>query len=64
MVQEFPNITTEAALLPYPSRGVDHQIDFLARSSLPSLPHYRLSPHEATILQQQVNTLLQEGLVM
>lgn len=64
LLLEFSEIT-EGDVPPTlpPIRGVEHQIDLIPGSPLPNLPHYRMSPREADILQGQVNELLQSGLI-
>lgn len=42
-------------------REIQHQIDFIPGSGPPNLPHYRLNPKEARILQEKVEALLQIG---
>lgn len=42
---------------------MERQIDLVHAASLRNLPHYWMSSREVTILQNQVQTLLQEGLV-
>lgn len=38
-----------------PMRGVQHAINLIHRSSLPNLPHYRMSPAENEELNRQLN---------
>ncbi|XP_020699390.2 uncharacterized protein LOC110111734 [Dendrobium catenatum] len=44
-------------------RSVQHQIDFTPGATIPHLPHYKMSPHEHTILQDIVDELLQKQLI-
>jgi hypothetical protein len=44
-------------------RDIQHQIYLTLRASLSNRPHYRMSPKENQILQEQVEDLIKKGLV-
>ncbi|XP_028552490.1 uncharacterized protein LOC114580129 [Dendrobium catenatum] len=46
-----------------PMRAIQHQIEFLLGSSLPNLPHYKMSPNEHKVLQQIVAEMLEKQLI-
>ena len=64
LVEEYAELFPEELLngLP-PMRDAKHAINLIPRASLPNLPHYRMSPHEHSILQSQVDELIKKGVV-
>ncbi|KAA0057565.1 RNA-directed DNA polymerase-like protein [Cucumis melo var. makuwa] len=59
LLEEFHQVL-EAPTNLLSSRDIQHNIDLILGSTLPNLPHYRMSPKEYEILQEQVNKLLEK----
>ena len=63
-LQDFAAVfPTESPNALPPDRSIQHFIDFVPRSTLPNLPHYRLNPTQSAELQRQVEDLLHRGLI-
>ena len=64
LLQEFEDVFPEEVPhgLP-PIRGIEHQIDFVPRASIPNRPAYRSNPEETKELQSQVEELMEKGYV-
>ncbi|KAJ9538373.1 hypothetical protein OSB04_031106 [Centaurea solstitialis] len=62
VLQEFEDLFSEEVPdgLP-PTRGIEHQVDFVPEASIPNKPNYRTSPEETKELQRQVEELLAKG---
>jgi hypothetical protein len=46
-----------------PISGIEHQIDFIPKASIPNRPAYRSNPEESKELQQQVKELMSKGYI-
>jgi hypothetical protein len=64
MLEEFWDIMSDEIpnQLP-PIREVQHAIDMIPGSTLPNLPHYRISPTENEELSQQIQQSLDKGFI-
>lgn len=64
ILQQFSSITnnTERFTLP-PAREVEHEIELTPGAALPNQAHYRMSPWRTNILQEQIDKLLDDGLI-
>lgn len=64
MLEKFQEIMADEMprQLP-PMREVQHAIDLIPSSSLPNLPHYRMSPMENEELNRQIQQLLDNGFI-
>jgi hypothetical protein len=64
MLEEFKDLMPAELLAEVPPiRDIQHQIDLVPGASLPNLPHYRMNPEKHKILQEQVEDLIQKGLI-
>ena len=64
LLQEFKDVFPEKMPneLP-PIRGIEHQIDFMLRATIPNRPTYRSNPEETKELQRQVEDLMSKRYV-
>ena len=46
-----------------PKRGIEHQIDFIPRASIPNRLAYRTNPTKTKEIQKQVSELMENGYV-
>ena len=62
LLQEFEDVFSEEipSSLP-PIKGIEHQIDFVPRASIPNRPAYRSNPEDSKELQRQVEELMSKG---
>ncbi|XP_012072609.2 uncharacterized protein LOC105634371 [Jatropha curcas] len=60
LLDEFHVIVEEPSTLP-PLWDIQHQIDFIPRSKIPNVSHYKMNPKESQILLEQVEELLKKG---
>jgi hypothetical protein len=64
LLQKFDDVFPEEmpSGLP-PTRGIEHQIDFIPEAVIPNRPAYRSNSEETKELQRQVEDLLSKGYV-
>ena len=64
LLQEFEDVFSEEipSSLP-PIKGIEHQIDFVPRASIPNRPAYRSNPEDSKELQRQVEELMSKGYI-
>jgi len=64
LLQEFEDVFSEEipSSLP-PIKGIEHQIDFVPRASIPNRPASRSNPEDSKELQRQVEELMSKGYI-
>ncbi|KAK4841993.1 hypothetical protein QYF36_013953 [Acer negundo] len=64
LLQDFNEVFPEEMPIGLPpTRGIEHQIDFVPEAPIPNRPAYRSNPEETKELQRQVNELMERGYV-
>ncbi|KAI9157174.1 hypothetical protein LWI28_017969 [Acer negundo] len=64
LLQDFDEVFPEEMPIGLPpTRGIEHQIDFVPGAPIPNRPTYRSNPEETKELQRQVNELMERGYV-
>lgn len=64
LLQDFEDVFPEDVPKGLPAiKGIEHQIDFIPRASIPNRPAYRSNPEETKELRRQVGELLEKGYV-
>ena len=64
LLKEFDDIFPKEVPSGFPPlRGIEHQIDFVPRASLPNRPGYRTNSQETKEIEKQVTGLLKKGWV-
>ncbi|KAK4841756.1 hypothetical protein QYF36_009976 [Acer negundo] len=64
LLQDFDEVFPEEMLIGLPpTRGIEHQIDFVPGAPIPNRPVYRSNPEERKELQRLVNELMERGYV-
>ena len=56
----FPHDTPSRLL---PLRGIEHQIDFIPKVSIPNRPANRSNPEKIKEIQRQVDELMEKGYI-
>ena len=64
MLEEFEDMILKELLMELLSmHNIRHHINMILGSSLPNVPHYRMSPKENEILREKVEELLSNGYI-